>query len=146
MYRDRRTNDEVDASKVIWILATNLGDTVIDRSVLGLQGTSRQPIDLEEPQLIYIGHPPISIDDDGRDCQPLAKSYIKKLRARSLMNAVTNLSLDFASVYSKEDEEVKETFNAKPLAKYTVHLHPVSESVDRILVVRVGHTAVTQHN
>lgn len=31
MYRDRRTNLELDASKVIFILATNLGDTQIDR-------------------------------------------------------------------------------------------------------------------
>ena len=31
MYRDRRSNEEVDASKAIWILATNLGDTVVER-------------------------------------------------------------------------------------------------------------------
>ncbi|KAK5740350.1 hypothetical protein LTR17_004613 [Elasticomyces elasticus] len=31
MYRDRKTNLEVDASQTIWILATNMGDTVIDR-------------------------------------------------------------------------------------------------------------------
>ena len=31
MYRDRRTNQEVDASKAIWVLATNLGDKAINR-------------------------------------------------------------------------------------------------------------------
>ena len=51
----------------------------------------------------------------------------------------------YAIAYSKEDEEVNEMFNAKPLAKYTVQLHPVSESVEKISVFRDGDTVVGRH-
>ena len=58
---------------------------------------------------------------------------------------MSNVRRQYATAYSKEGEEVKETFNAKPLMKYTVQLHPVSESVEKISVFRDGDTVVGRH-
>jgi len=58
---------------------------------------------------------------------------------------VSNLRRDFAWAYSKEDEEVTEGLNHKPLMKYTVQMHPVSETVDQVSVFRDGFTVLAGH-
>lgn len=116
---------------------------VAHKFILNMQDDARQPIDMEEPQLRYIAHSHVSVVDDGKICQHLAGTgYVKDLGARSIDNAVSNLRRDFASAYSKDDEEVTEAFNAKPLAKYTVQMHPVSETEEKISVFRDGYTAL----
>ena len=51
-YHDRRTNKPVDASKVLWIVATNLGDRLIERfyhdRLQGLESGKRAEVEVKE--------------------------------------------------------------------------------------------------
>ena len=116
---------------------------VAHKFLLNLQDEARLPLNLKEPELRYIGHSHVNIVHDGRLCQHLARTgYVTELGARSISNAVGNLRRDFAQVYSKDGAEVDERTNRDPLRRYTVQLHPVSETVEDISVFRDGVTSL----
>jgi len=202
-YHDRRSNNPVNARKVIWILATNLGDTKISefysdhmeecdeltqakaphkvltnslkalfrdkfgapmagrmrnvapfypfshgeqavvthKFLLELADDLRKPIDLQPTVNHYPGHIDLAIKNDGALCTHLAEeTYIKELGARSLSSAVDDVRRAFFAEFVDTDEEIVESQNGGPLAKYTVQLLPVGKDAKEAVVVRNGVT------
>ena len=114
---------------------------VAHKFLLSLHDEAQLPLSPREPENRYIGHSHINIIDDGSLCQHVAKNgYVKALGARSINNAVNNIRRDFAQVYSKSDTVVEEVFNSGPMERYTIQLHPVSETVEEVSVFRDGVT------
>lgn len=113
-YHDRRSNTPINAKKIIWILATNLGDTQMSE--------------------FYANHL--------EDCDELAqtKAPHKELCARSLSSAVDEVRRAFFTEFADTEVEVEERQNAGPLARYVVRLPPVGKDAKEVVVVRHGET------
>ncbi|SMR46766.1 unnamed protein product [Zymoseptoria tritici ST99CH_1E4] len=196
-YCERRGNTNVDCRKVIWILATNKGDTAIatfhkkyiasrkeediskvsvvslsrqlhklfttlyspavagrinaiipffpfspgeqavvaHKFILHLHDTVRKDIDMKEPNPRLIGHCLLSLNDDGKICQHLARDgYVEELGARSLDTKVGEVCQAFVSIYARRDELVNEETNRGPLKKYVIQLNRVEEGVEELSV------------
>ena len=104
---------------------------------LALQDNARLPIDMEKPQLRYVGRAHIDTVKHTDLCEHIAKTrYVKQLGARSISNAVDNITRSFAWVYSQQKDVVTEAMNDGPLTRYTVQLVPGVEGGEGITVFR----------
>ena len=116
---------------------------VAHKFVLQLQDDAVRPISITGFEKNYIGHSHVFLANDGKICQHVAKhGYVKELGARSVFNRVSDLRRKFVLDYSHIDDEIDEVFNDGPLSKYTIQLHPVSDTVEEISVFRDGVTTV----
>ena len=123
--------------------STNEQAVVAHKFLLALQDEARLDIDLNTAQPKCFGHCHVSILDDGKLCQHLAKiGYTHQQGARSLDNTVYKTRQKFVMKYLATDVEVAEATNEGPLDKYTVQLHPDEGNGGEVVVFRDGTTTV----
>jgi hypothetical protein len=112
--------------------------------LLALLGEARNPFNLTTPPLKHIGHSHVSIVEDGKLCQGIAKTgHTQQQAARSLNNAVGKVRRKFVDKCLESDAELTEVLNIGPLQKYTIQLHPIEGAREEIAVFRDGTTSLS---
>ena len=123
--------------------STNEQGVVAHKFLLALQDEARLDINLKADPPKCVGHCHVSILDDGKLCQHLAKlGYTHQQGARSLDNTVHKTRQKFVMKHLKTDVEVTEAAKEGSLDKYTLQLHPDDGNGGEVVVFRDGITSV----
>ncbi|KAF2089331.1 P-loop containing nucleoside triphosphate hydrolase protein [Saccharata proteae CBS 121410] len=148
-YVDRTSNKAVNAKKVIWILATNLGDETIEKQppfvgrirlvvpffpfsldeqtviahkfLLQLVDNVRQPLDLRPSVNRYIGHMHLNLRGDVELARYIAERYYDTdLGARSFAAGIDAVKSKLYKAYTQPEGRLEEKLNNGNLQKFTV--------------------------